>query len=108
MSLTINRSLTTKDGGSVESGAHVVFETLFVKGDFEYHVSLSIYRNKDAFDNGLRELQGVEEIPNQNFTRTLTVNDFANLTPIVMHQHVKEFIENQLGEVDSVSINNYV
>lgn len=97
MSLTINRVLTTKDGGTVSGGSYVEFEAIFPAGVFEYNISMKIWRNLDAKNQNFRPLNGVIEIPDLNYSSELTLEDYNSLTPFVMHQRVKNYLENLLG-----------
>lgn len=97
MSLTINTALTTKDGGSVASGAFVQFETFFPAGENTYNVSINIWRSETDKNNGMQQVRGIVEIPSMNFTNALTQEDFDSLTPAVMHQYVKDHLEGFLG-----------
>jgi hypothetical protein len=97
MALQINTGLTTTDGGSVASGAYVIFSTRFPHRGLNYSVEILIYRSLAALDNGFSAIQ-VIEIPQYYYTKTLTEQEFATLTPIIIHEHVKEFLENYVGD----------
>lgn len=103
MALQINTTLTTKDGGSVASGSHVVFGTRFNSTELKYTVGLQIYRSLVAMNNGVSELD-VVEIPTLRFKKELTEEEFALLTPIIVHEHVKAFLEESVGEGNVVII----
>lgn len=96
MALQINTGLTTTDGGSVASGAHVIFSTRFPFKGLNYSVEILIYRSLAALDAGLAPFKAVE-IPNYFYTKQLTELEFANLTPIVIHDDVKAFLEGYVG-----------
>jgi hypothetical protein len=103
MALQINTGLTTTDGGSVASGAYAIFSTRFPHRGLNYSVEILLFRSLAALDNGLSAIQ-VTQIPVYYYTKTLTEQQFATLTPIVIHQHVKEFLEGYvgIGKVDIV------
>jgi len=97
MALQINTGLTTTDGGSVSSGAYVIFTTRFPHRGLQYSVELLIYRSLAALDAGLQPIK-VIEIPEYFYTKVLTEQSFASLTPIVVHNDVKKFLEDYVGE----------
>jgi hypothetical protein len=97
MSLTINTAMTTKDGGSVASGAFVQFESYFPMGEETYNVTINVWRSEADKNNGMQQIRGIVEIPNMNFSDTLTPEDFDSLTPAVMHGYVKDYLEGYLG-----------
>lgn len=106
MSLTINTSLTTIDGGSVESGSHLEFDSFFPSGELSYNINMILYRDINAKNNGFKPIKGVVEIEKMNFTNPLTEQDYVSLTPLVMHEYVKQYLENYLG-AGTVTINPF-
>lgn len=102
MALIINTGLTTTDGGTVESGSYLIFSTSFPARGLNYSIEMRIYRSLAALDAGLTPLR-VVEIPEYYYTRQLNEQDFMNLTPVVIHNHVKEYVEQYVG-VGNVTI----
>lgn len=96
MALQINTGLTTTDGGSVASGAYVIFSTRFPARGLNYSVEILIYRSLAALDSGLTWLK-VNEIPTYFYTKNLTEQEFLDLTPVVIHNDVKAFLEEYVG-----------
>jgi len=103
MSLTINTPLTTRDGGSVASGAFVQFETNFPADELKYNVSLTMWRDQAAKDANLANIRPVE-ISQLYFETELTAPDFAALTLSAVNTSVKNYLETFVG-ADNVSIN---
>lgn len=96
MALQINTGLTTTDGGSVDSGSYVIFSTRFPYRGLSYSVEILLYRSLAALDAGMTSIK-VTEISNYFFTKQLTEQEFAGLTPIVIHDDVKAFLEQFVG-----------
>ena len=102
MALQINTGLTTTDGGSVATGSYVIFSTRFPYRGLNYSVEILMYRSLAALDAGLQPIK-VIEIPEYYYTKVLTEQEFASLTPIVIHDQVKDFLEQYVG-VDNVDV----
>lgn len=96
MGLQINTGLTTVDGGTVASGAHVIFSTRFPFRGLNYSVEILIYRSEAALNSGLSDVK-VSEITSYFYTKQLTTQEFTDLTPIVIHDDVKAFLEGFVG-----------
>jgi hypothetical protein len=96
MALQINTGLTATDGGSVASGAYVIFSTRFPYRGLNYSVEILIYRSLAALDGGLSPIK-VIEIPEYFYTKNLTEQEFMGLTPVVIHDDVKAFLEGYVG-----------
>jgi hypothetical protein len=96
MALKINKALTTQDGGVLASGSHLIFGTRFPNRGLNYTVDIQIYRSLAALDSNLSPVR-VSEIKNPFFTKTLTEQEFSVLTPVVIHNHVKEYVESLIG-----------
>jgi hypothetical protein len=95
MALQINTSLTTNDGGTVDSGAYVVFATFFPESATNYNVNLKIYRDAEAYNNGLTPLRGVLEIPTTNFDYDIV--DISTLTLVDVNTSVLNRLESYVG-----------
>jgi hypothetical protein len=96
MALKINKALTTQDGGVLATGSHVIFGTRFPQRGLNYTVDIQIYRSLEALDANFAPVR-VAEIKNPFYTKTLTEQEFAVLTPVVIHNHVKDYIESLIG-----------
>lgn len=96
MALQINTGLTTIDGGSVNSGAHVIFSTSFPYRGLSYNVDIRIYRSLGALDGGMAPIK-VLEIPETFFTQSLSQQEYLDLTPTAIHEVVQEYLENFVG-----------
>ena len=103
MALQINAALTTKDGGTVASGSHVKFEAYFPQEGFKYSASLQVWRTEQAHTDGLQPLRGIVEIPQLSFEKELTELEYAALTPIVVHDDIKAYLEQYVG-ADNVAV----
>jgi hypothetical protein len=106
MSLTINTGLTTNDGGTVATGSFVQFDVYFPTQAGEYNANISVWRDEAARDSGLRTVNPVE-IPRLNFNKTLTDQEFADLTPTTIHVDIQAYLEGYLG-AGTVAINPIV
>lgn len=102
MALQINTDLTTKDGGNVSVGSHVKLETNFPMEGLTYHNSMKVWRSEQAYNDGLSSFKPVE-IPNLNFSTDLTVEEYTGITPTVVHNYAKAYIEQYTG-ADTVEI----
>jgi len=95
MSLTINTGMTTKDGGTVASGAFVQFDAYFVTEGGKYNANISIWRSEAGRDSGLRTVNPVE-VPRLNFEKTFDNTVATEPNPTTMHQDVQAFLEGYL------------
>lgn len=96
MAFQINTGLTTSDGGTVASGAYVIMSVNFPFVGLRYGAELLIYRSQQAFNSGLQPLK-VNEIPRPYFTKNLTLEEYAALTPLVIQNDVKGYLETLVG-----------
>lgn len=97
MALIINTGLTTQDGGSVESGAYLIFSTRFPYRGLSYSVDMKIYRSLAALDAGYSSIN-VVEIKDLFFTEQLSEEEFISLNPILIHERVKTYLGRFVGE----------
>ena len=96
MALLVNTGLTTNDGGSVASGAYIIFETYFPADATEYNINMRIYRDQASYDNDLRPINGVIEIPSFSFTKEI-VGNVGALTFADINAEVINYIEGFTG-----------
>lgn len=106
MALTINSVLTSKDGGSIDSGAYVRFMTIFPESGTEVHFNLFVYRNVQAAQEGKARIYPIELESKFGIVKQLTEQEYAELTPITIHDMIKEELEliPEIG-IGNVSIN---
>jgi hypothetical protein len=97
MALQINcTGLTTIDGGVVAPGAYVIFSAHFPFKGLAYDVQILIYRSQVAMTSGLAPIR-ISKIKKNNFTKTLTQQEYAALTPATITNDVKAFVESYIG-----------
>ena len=106
MALQINTTLTANDGGTVASGSHVKLETMFPMEGLTYFNSMRIWRNEQAYINGLSSFKPIE-ISNLNFETELTVEEYTGITPTDVHNHAKAYLEKYVGEGNVEIIMNF-
>ena len=92
MAFQINTGLTTQDGGLVASGAYVIMSVSFPFVGFKYGAELQIYRSQQAFNDKFQPIK-VLQIPYPYFSKNLTEQEYAALTPIVIQNDVKAYLE---------------
>lgn len=105
MALQINVPLTTNQGFAVPSGAYVwVLATLGNDLKYEVKVTLIFYKDKAAFDAKMSRFNPAQ-IPDtkQVFIHPLTLQQFADLDMMTIHNFIKADLETVLG-VDTVTI----
>jgi hypothetical protein len=95
MALKINTSVTTKDGGSVASGSFIKFSVDFPMEELKYNVSMNLWRTEQAHTDGLQPVRNAD-IP-LFFSKELTEAEYAALTPIVIHNDLKTYLESFVG-----------
>jgi len=96
MGLLINTGLTTSDGGSVASGSYVRLETYFPMKGLTYYTTLSVWRDQAAYTNGLSTVKPIE-IPQLNFGTELTVAEYTGITPTIVQNNAKAYLEQYVG-----------
>lgn len=102
MALQINVQLNGKDGSQVPIGAYVKIEVMFPMEEDSYNVMMKIWRSVTAYESGYSSIK-VVEIPKQNYTKVLTPQEMAAMTPVQIHEEVKTFLEGYVG-VGNVTI----
>jgi hypothetical protein len=93
---------TASDGSLIASGATVKFDSEFFSKSNNVSVRPKIYRNRELFDLGYAEIP-TSDIP-PHFILELTPEDFYTLTPAVLYEKVRDYINTLFGE-DVVEIN---
>lgn len=106
MALKINVAMTSKDGGVIYSGSHVKLETLFPMEGLTYHNSMKIWRDETAYLNGLSPVKPVE-IPRLNFDTELTAEEYTGITPTIVTENAKTYLEQYVGEGNVEIIMNF-
>lgn len=84
------------DGGVVAQGAYVIFSAHFPFKGLTYDVQILIYRSQAAMASGLAPIR-ISKIAKNTFTKTLTQNEYAALTPVIITNDVKAFVESYVG-----------
>lgn len=92
MALKINDTITTREGFSVPSGTIVRFTTIFPRGSYEIHYNMEFYRNQTSYDNGESNYFPVEP-KSLGYVETVPVNEYTGLTPTVVNQKLKTYLE---------------
>lgn len=95
MGLQINTGLTTQDGGTVSTGSYVVFSSQIPQNSLSYRCNLVIYRSKAIMDAGNAPInvKGFKPF----FVKTLNQSDFNALTPVVIQNDAKAYLETFVG-----------
>lgn len=99
MALQINRTLTTRSGFPVASGAYCWLQEERAKDrKYSVQVDLKFFKDKAAFDAGSEPFNPAE-LPNNlfNFYQEFTAANFAVLTETTIHNFVKAQLEAVLG-----------
>lgn len=99
MSLQINVPLTTNQGFAVPSGAYCwVLATLGNDLKYEVKVTLIFFKDKASFDAKLSRFNPAEIPDNkQVFIHPLTIQQFADLNMMSIHNFIKADLETVLG-----------
>ena len=97
MALQINTNLTARDGGLVPSGSYVKMEVYFPMEEDSYTATMKIWRDQGKYTGGLTPYKPIE-IPSLNYTREMTQEEMAALTPTQIHLDVQAYLEIYVGE----------
>jgi len=87
---------TATDGSLIASGATVKFNSEFFAQNNDVLIRPKVYRSRELFDMGFKEVY-TDDIPN-HFTLTLTEEDLYTLTPAVLYEKVRDYLNNLFGE----------
>ena len=93
MALKVKISLETNDGGIIAANSIIRFETRFDEGGTECHYDMNFYRTLQHADNKSYIDGPIVGIPSKGYVYTLTEEDYDSLTPIVVHQKLKTYLE---------------
>ena len=88
---------TAIDGSMVASGATIKFNSEFLAGTNIIVVKPKLYRSREFFEMGYDEVR-VNEIPNI-FRLELPDEEFYVLTPAILYEKVKDYLNNLFGVV---------
>lgn len=97
MALQINTQLTSKDGANVPSGSYVKIEVFFPMEEDSYTATMKIWRTEGAYEGGLQSFRPIQ-IPILNYTRELTPEEMASITPTQVNIDAKEYLEGYVGD----------
>ena len=87
--------LTATDGSIVTSGATIRFDTSFFNGTNRINIRPLVYRNRQLFDGGYRNIK-VFEIPS-DFEIEIPDEEYYVITPQLLFEKVKDELNNMLG-----------
>jgi hypothetical protein len=87
--------ITAADGSIIASGATVKFNTEFFAQNNNISIRPKIYRSRELFDAGFNQVY-TNVIPD-NFILTLADEDFYTLTPAVLYEKVRDYLNNLFG-----------
>jgi len=88
--------MTALDGSVVLSGATVKFETQFFIGSTTIEFRPRTYRSILLYESGLEPVR-VSEIPNDYFRIQLPEAEFYSITPLILYEKVKDYLNNYTG-----------
>jgi hypothetical protein len=86
---------TAVDGSIVVSGATIKFNSEFYAKNNNVMIRPKVYRSRELFDMNYDDVRTIE-IPSE-FTIHLDENDFYTLTPAVLYQKVKDYLNAYLN-----------
>jgi hypothetical protein len=87
---------TAIDGSIIASGATIKFTSEFQVKSTAIMVRPKVYRNRDLFDLGYDEVK-TNDLPNELIIK-LTDEDFYSLTPVILYEKVRDYLNNWIGE----------
>ena len=88
---------TARDGSIILSGATIKFNTEFSSRSNDIVVRPKIYRNRELFESGYREIFISEQVLPVDFVITLSEEAYYQLTPLQLYEEVKIFLNNLFG-----------
>lgn len=93
MTIKINKELTSRDGGKIELGAIVTFQTIIPPEANEIHFDLKIFRNEASVkDPNVLQIYPIE-FPSMGVVRKVQADQLANMTYNDYANILKEEIE---------------
>jgi hypothetical protein len=99
MSLQVNRTLTTRSGFNVPSGAYVwVHETRGSDKEYKIEVKLFFFKDKASFDQG-KDRFFPEEVPDNilNLSQKFEPSAYGAITSLAVQQFMGQQLESVLG-----------
>ncbi len=103
MGLKINTTLHTPDGGTVNTGSVIKFDAGFMAGTYDVQYNMYIYRSQADYDAGKESIRRIDEFPLFH-SQTFTATEYANLTPVLIHDELKAWMLDQLGTSDTAIV----
>ena len=88
-------AFTATDGSIIASGATVKFSTEFIAGNTIIKIKPIMYRNRELFDAGYKNVPTDELI--QEFYLDLPEEEYYVLTPQIMYNHVCDYLNTWIG-----------
>jgi len=89
--------LTANDGSVVSSGATLKFNTEFFAASTNVRITPKLYRNRELFETGYGDIRMSENILPVDFIIEFVEEDFYSLTPVILYEEVKNWLNNHLG-----------
>ena len=95
--LITKSGITASDGSVVESGATLKFDSNFFAASTLIKITPKLYRNRELFESGYREIFISEQVLPVDFVITLSEEAYYQLTPLQLYEEVKIFLNNLFG-----------
>ena len=96
--LITTSGLTASDGSIIASGATIKFSTFFEIGTTNVRVYPRIYRNRELFEEGYKNVEIDNNIlPDDVYITSLSVDDYYTLTPYKLYEIVRDWLNNFYG-----------
>ena len=96
--------LTASDGSIIASGATIKFSTNFEIGTTNIRIFPKIWRNRELFDMGYKNVQVTNEtLPDDIYIRDIPVDEFYILTPQKLYEIVRDWLNDYYG-VDIIKL----
>jgi len=89
--------LTASDGSFIASGATLKFDSNFFAASTHIKISPKLYRSRELFENGYREISMSEQVLPVDFLITLPEVQYYQLTPLQLYEEVKTYLNNLFG-----------
>lgn len=97
MALKINVALTDQSGLLIPTGSVVRLQVIFPATGLEMHYNLHVYKSENSFDENDNPIESriypTELANNLGIVRTMTLQEFASMTPIDAQDWLKDYLE---------------
>ena len=88
--------LTAIDGSVIASGATIKFESEFMVANTNIIIRPKVYRSRELFDAGYSNVE-TRDIP-FDFILQLPEEEYYVLTPMILYERVRDYLNNLFGE----------